>query len=184
MSDATFEPDVFVLEPCAGGECAGSCPGGLVEAIPLEDFATDEADEARARRWRHQRHRQMLWISCVVVGLSFLLQVRPGGLVAFRAFESYPLPQSCLSRSLFGIDCPGCGLTRSFVYLAHGQWSESMAIHRLGWLMAVSVLLQLPYRILGMRHPEGLPLGRRIPVWYGRMLIFLLIANWVVLLFE
>src|SRR5256885_17256930 len=41
----------------------------------------------------------------------------------------------CLSRTLFHMPCPGCGLTRSFVSLWHGQ-----------------VLLSLRY------HPFGLPL--------------------------
>ncbi|MBN1589113.1 MAG: DUF2752 domain-containing protein [Pirellulales bacterium] len=156
------------------------------EIIVLDDWpvprtgATDEADAARTRAGRRRHHRNMLWISCAVVVLSCWFEVQPGGRIAFWGLEEYPLPQTCMSRSLFGVDCPGCGLTRSFVHLAHGRWQESLAVHRVGWLLVVAVLLQFPYRMLGLRHSDGWPLGRRIPVWFGRMLIFALIANWLI----
>ena len=36
-------------------------------------------------------------------------------------FERYMLP--CLSKQLFGIDCPGCGAQRAFVMLTEGNFS-------------------------------------------------------------
>ena len=34
-------------------------------------------------------------------------------------FEEYMLP--CLSKTMFGFDCLGCGLKRSFIYLINGE---------------------------------------------------------------
>jgi hypothetical protein len=147
-------------------------------SIPLATLVED-SDVNRELYWRRRRHWTMLWIATAVVILSFLLQVRSEKQVAFVGLQDYPLPPTCMSESLFGVRCPGCGLTRSFVYFAHGQWRESLAMHRLGWLMVVAVLLQFPYRLLGLRHPEGMPLKEEIPVWFGRFLIFALIANWL-----
>ncbi|MBN1911354.1 MAG: DUF2752 domain-containing protein [Pirellulales bacterium] len=82
---------------------------------------------------------------------------------------------------MFGVSCPGCGLTRSLIHLAHGRWRESFETHRLGWFLALAVLLQFPYRLLGLRHPNHMPLGRYVPVWFGHTLILLLIVNWILL---
>lgn len=41
--------------------------------------------------------------------------------------EKYMLP--CLSKWLFGIDCPGCGLQRSILLLAKGQVSDAFQMY-------------------------------------------------------
>ncbi|MHC4179464.1 MAG: DUF2752 domain-containing protein [Planctomycetota bacterium] len=122
----------------------------------------------------------MLVVSCGVVVLALLLQVRSDQRVAFRGLAQYPLPHTCTTRILFDIECPGCGLTRSVIRLAQGSWQASLTAHRLGWLMAAAVLVQFPYRIVALRRIDTLPLGKFTPKWFGRTLIFLLIANWLV----
>jgi hypothetical protein len=132
--------------------------------------------EGRAAR---THHRTMLLISCGVVVLAFLFEVRPDQRVALPVAPQYPMPETCMSRQLFGLHCPGCGLTRSLIHLAHGDWRASMAMHRLGWMMAAAVLLQFPYRISCLRHGSALPLGKRIPQWFGYALVFAMIVNWL-----
>lgn len=51
-------------------------------------------------------------------------------------------PVICPFRRLTGLPCPGCGLTRSWVYLAHGWWRESLAAHPFG-VVAVAAALAL-----------------------------------------
>ena len=68
------------------------------------------------------------------------------------------LPTLCVFRLLTGIPCPGCGLTRSCVCLAHGRLGESVAYHPLGPLtFAVMIALVL----------RRLPLFRRLVVSPG-----------------
>lgn len=50
------------------------------------------------------------------------------------------LPSLCPFYTLTGLPCPGCGLTRSFVSLGHGQWETSLHWHPLGWLVAVILI--------------------------------------------
>ena len=126
-----------------------------------------------------KHHWTMLLGACAIVVLVFLLEVHADQRVAFRGLASYPLPETCMSHSLFGVDCPGCGLTRSLIHLAHGRWEESIRIHRIGWIMALAVILQIPYRTARILRPDNLPLGSRIPKWFGQALILLLITNWV-----
>ena len=47
------------------------------------------------------------------------------------------LPSLCPFYNITGLPCPGCGLTRAFVSLGHGQWLESLHWHPLGWLIAL-----------------------------------------------
>lgn len=72
----------------------------------------------------------MLAMAGAVVGLAFVLVEVSDGRIAVRGFTRYPLPEGCLTRSLFGLKCPGCGLTRSIIHLAEGDWRASWRSHR------------------------------------------------------
>lgn len=125
-------------------------------------------------------HRAILLLAVGIVAAACLLQVLPSQRVALIGLPDFPLPHSCLSRSLFGWNCPACGLTRSFVHLFHGDVRASWETHRLGWLFAAIVVGQIPYRTVALRRPA--PLGRGRP-WATAAIyaaLTLLILNWVV----
>src|SRR4051794_40300477 len=67
-----------------------------------------------------QHHRTMLWISLAVIAASFFLR-RTGSESVRLVWSHIELPPLCASRMFFGVECPGCGLTRSFVALANGD---------------------------------------------------------------
>ena len=125
-------------------------------------------------------HQTMLAIAAAVVLLAFALHVRQDQRVEFRFLPGWPLPQSCTSQAFFGIDCPGCGLTRSLIYAARGQWADSFQMHRLGGLMAIAVLVQFPYRLCALSGCARFLHESSIPKLFGYSLIGLLIANWMV----
>jgi len=152
-------------EPAAPGESVG----------PPYPAVTSRPDAAQMRR-----HRAVLALSLAVLMLAFALVEVPGGRVAVRGLTGYPLPPSCASRSLLGIKCPGCGLTRSFIHLADTDWRTSWRCHRLGGLLAAVVIFQIPYRLLAMRRPGRPLIAARWQVVLGAALIALLIANWLV----
>jgi hypothetical protein len=110
---------------------------------------------------------------------SFLLRVRPDEKIELSFLQGWPAPELCQSRAWFGWECPGCGLTRSFIYLAHGDIAASLAVHRVGWLLALLVVLQVPYRLWAMRTVDGEPLGTLVPWVVAWSLVVLLIANWI-----
>jgi hypothetical protein len=144
---------------------------------PLADKNAIDNEMALARRTR--RHQEMLVICVAVVVLAFLLEVHADQRVAFRFLPECPLPETCPSRTLLHVDCPGCGLTRSFVHLAHGDWRASWKIQRVGMLLALAVVLQIPYRIAALLSPAGLPLGTSFPKLVGWLLVTLLFVNWL-----
>ncbi|HEY4260646.1 MAG TPA: DUF2752 domain-containing protein [Schlesneria sp.] len=120
----------------------------------------------------------MLVIALGIGLLSCLLEVRQDQRVYPFGLSNWPVPETCFSRSVTGFPCPGCGLTRSFIDLAHGRWDEAWQHHRIGWLFAIAVLAQIPYRVIalaGWWRP-------RQPNWglilCGEVLIAALIMNW------
>lgn len=131
-----------------------------------------------------QRHWQMLGIACAVLVLSLVLRVRSDDHAAFVFVPDWPIPSSCPSQAIFGVDCPGCGLTRSFIYLAHGDWQRAFSKHRVGWLLALAVMLQIPYRLAGLLGRNRQPLGKRLPKLFGLVLIAALIGNWLLQIFH
>ena len=118
--------------------------------------------------------------SPAVVLLAFLLHELPDGRVAVRGLPQFPLPQTCASRAWLGLRCPGCGLTRSIIHLAEGDWRASWHDHRLGGLLAIVIAFQIPYRLYALRRP-GRPLLLDILADRDRLyaLIALLVANWL-----
>ena len=105
---------------------------------PPNSHEPDSSSDAR-----QSRHRTMLVVSsawwCWRCCCGFERPAR-----RFQGLPGIPMPRKCWSRSLFGVKCPGCGLTRSVVYLAHGDWRASLAMHRLGIVMAAAILAQFP----------------------------------------
>jgi uncharacterized protein DUF2752 len=47
----------------------------------------------------------------------------------------------CLSRRLFHLPCPGCGMTRAFAHLAKGEWAAAVADHPLAPVVALEIIL-------------------------------------------
>ncbi len=60
-------------------------------------------------------------------------------------------PVICLHRLIYKKPCAGCGLTRSFVSLAHGDIEASLAYHKLGILFFIIVVFQIPIRLYLLR---------------------------------
>ncbi len=46
----------------------------------------------------------------------------------------------CIVRQLFHIPCPGCGLTRSFIAIVHGQFVQSYDSHPAGLIIVIYLL--------------------------------------------
>ncbi len=129
---------------------------------------------------RFRRHRDILAIACAAGLLAFALQELPDGRVSFRGLIQIPLPQTCFSRSWLGLKCPGCGLTRSIIHLVEGDWEASWRSHRLGIVMALVIVCQIPYRLLALRRLDRPLIGAGWQAGLAYALIALLLGNWLV----
>ena len=124
------------------------------------------------------RHQLLLAMSLMIFMGAFILEIRDDRV--YVGWETgHPLPDLCAMRGWLGIDCPTCGLTRSLIHLAHNDWRASVAIHPLGWLIALAVLVQIPYRCYALSSGQDEPFGHSVPLIYWNGLIVLLMVNWI-----
>jgi hypothetical protein len=143
--------------------------------------ANDEPAPTASGRITHydDYHRLLLTLAAGTLIAACVLQVNSDQRVAFSLLPRWPFPEVCQSKRLLGWDCPGCGLTRSFVHLAHGDVTASLAVHPVGWLVALFVAAQIPYRLWALRDRRGAPLGERLPWIIAVTLVAVLLASWL-----
>lgn len=136
------------------------------------------ADTPARDRWPRRNHIEMLCFSVAIVLLALLLET-DGTRVNVKSVPGFALPPLCASKALFNVECPGCGLTRSFVSLAHGRWSDAMAANRVGWFIGAALLVQIGYRIVAITTRRDRPLGIWVPRLFGWSVIAALVGNWL-----
>lgn len=93
------------------------------------------------------------------------------------------IPSGCLVKSLFGFDCPGCGITRSVSRALHLHFHEAFLYHPVGPLVAASLVLLFGYFLLTVVFGEkfGL-LWEQEVAWFERIdavLVMTLIGIWI-----
>ena len=109
--------------------------------------------------------------------LALSMQVVQGEKVCFRVFPEATLPTICFSRNL-GFDCPLCGMTRSVIFFVRGDWTESLAAHRLGWLVFLAIIAQIPWQFLSAACTQKQLISRRKAAgWCWGLLAVLLLVN-------
>jgi len=147
-----------------------------LQGKPRNDSAMSKPTlPALDRAW----HLQMLVICALALAAAPLLEVQGHDKVRLRGWAAAELPPLCGSQLFLGISCPGCGLTRSWVALAHGDIARSLMYHRLGWLLLFLAMLQIPYRLHALYTGKPL-LPDRVATGIGLGLIVALGINWLV----
>jgi len=98
-----------------------------------------------------------------------------------RFFPWELLPSFCTFRNVTGYPCPGCGMTRSWVLLTHGQFLEAVQMNPFGAFLFGWTVLGIAY--LGLRTFAGLPalrlaLRRTGQLVFWSLLGLFLTASW------
>jgi hypothetical protein len=113
-----------------------------------------------------------LWLLAGLAGLA--------GLAILHVWTPSGDPASalCLSRRLFHLPCPGCGMTRALAHLAKGEWSAALQDHPMAPVVAIEGILG--WAMWGVALAAARPL--RLPVRLEALLlanIAALIALWL-----
>jgi hypothetical protein len=80
----------------------------------------------------------------------------------------------CLFRNATGLRCPGCGLTRSFCAISHGDFGAAWHYNPFGYVYYAGALLLVPAPLVVWLRP-GLP-DRLYHSWAGAWIPLVFIA--------
>lgn len=86
--------------------------------------------------------------------------------------ENYMIP--CLSKQIFGLDCPGCGLQRSVALLLKGEFTESFLMYP-GLLPMV-----LLFGFLGLNRIVEVPRANTIIIWLAGITVIAILTNFLI----
>ena len=93
-----------------------------------------------------------------------------------------PVPETCTFKTVIGYGCPGCGLTRSFISLSHGQLTEAFYFNAVGLPLYLLVIAQIPYRLVQVhriRQGQSTLQLSQIGKWFAYLLGVLLVVQWI-----
>lgn len=68
----------------------------------------------------------------------------------FLMIEDYMLP--CMNKKLFGFDCPGCGLQRSVVHLAKGEFVTAFEMYPAVYGLVSLILFVIAGQFITFRY--------------------------------
>ncbi len=95
-------------------------------------------------------HAILLVVCGGVVGFAALLTPTPDVVSLFGV----PIPEMCTYRRVLGFGCPGCGLTRSFSFMAHGSFIQAFQMNWFGPPFFLFVASQVPYRLFTLARGQ------------------------------
>jgi len=145
------------------------------EAIDVVEIASEEEPDTAL-------HWSILLAAMGVLLLAAILQVRGPETVVIPVVD-IPLPGSCTYKKFVGMDCPGCGLTRCFISLAHGRPLAAWFFNPAGILFFAIVAGQLPFRgiqIWRIRRGMTELRLRRLGNFLLGFLVVALFSQWIV----
>jgi hypothetical protein len=102
-------------------------------------------------------HAMILALCATVLLLAGALSVH-GGTQVVVPLIGWPLPELCTTRRFLGLACPGCGLTRAFIALAHGNVAAAWSYNPASLVLFGVMALQVPLRSMQLwRIRRGAP---------------------------
>ncbi len=155
----------------------------MAEMLPVDPRSAKtwkSISPARRLEIRRSEHRLVFWLSLAMLALGLILQIDDDNIVELP-FVGVRLPGMCWFKSNLGIDCPGCGLTRSVISLTHGDPIRAWHFNPVGILIAVVAMLSVPLRAVQLRRmSQGKPELRQPPLsWFGVLCGLALVAQWL-----
>lgn len=85
-------------------------------------------------------------------------------------------PILCPLRLLTGLPCAGCGMTRAFVALVHGQWDAALGFNLLSPLVFASLLAWWLGALVAATRQQEVPSA---PKWLVRLAFLTVAGYWL-----
>jgi hypothetical protein len=125
-------------------------------------------------------HLIFLSFASLIILLSVLMSTDGKQAVFLPGFSS-PLPDTCSSRRMLGVDCPGCGLTRAFICISHGQLSKAWKFNHASFIIYLFVAIQLPWHAIQIWRIQKVKAALYWPFiyWIPMAVAIILLTNWI-----
>jgi hypothetical protein len=152
-------------------------------ASPSDATAAHIESPDDQHRWRIRF--ASCWILAVLILFSIAMILTPSGGSSPElsiAGTTYKLPELCQFKRTFGIDCPGCGFTRSFVYIARFRISDAWSVQPIGTILAIVLAASIPYRvyqIARVHHGYKLHSTMKLEVYTIAVIAVLAYGRWL-----
>jgi hypothetical protein len=87
----------------------------------------------------------LILIFCVgIFAAAFMLSADDSGVNLL----GWKLPMTCSLYKTFHIKCATCGMTRAFVYAAHGNWARANEMNSIWPVVAAAFFFEMLYRVV------------------------------------
>jgi hypothetical protein len=125
-------------------------------------------------------HVLFLGISLAILAMSFLMSSDGKTQVFLPGFSS-PMPSACATKVIFGVDCPGCGLTRAFISISHGEFLKAWNFNRASFIVYAFVAVQIPWHSIQLWRyfHDKRPMETFLIYLAPLVLVAVLFVNWV-----
>ncbi len=168
----------------SGAAIGATGPSAGSDGISLDhrSEADRAADAARARRSAIRYHAAMGLLCLAVVGLSMLMSTTQRTRVHLPGIAA-PLPELCFSKAMLDVSCPGCGMTRAFISLGHGNPFDAWRYNPAALLFFPMVAGQIPWRIIQIVRVRRGAAELVAPAWfsaYAIVVLILMLGQWLV----
>lgn len=87
----------------------------------------------------------VLLMAITAISMSFVMRIE-GDQKVYFPLSAEPLPDVCSSRSLFGVDCPGCGMSRAFISISNLEIERALAFNSASLIVYLFVVIQIPWQ--------------------------------------
>lgn len=104
--------------------------------MPESEISASELDFASPRQSGMRIRFAVLAIALIPATLLVVASQLEPSASGLGTHHQLGLPP-CSFRVLFGIRCPGCGMTTSWAYFVRGEWLASMSVNLGGFLLAL-----------------------------------------------
>jgi hypothetical protein len=128
-------------------------------------------ESARLRTGSRLRRERAGTAAVAVAGAAALVASRA---VSPARIETGPVV--CPFRLVTGLPCPGCGLTRAWVYIAHGDFGAALHANPFGYVTmgaAIAIMVAVAVAVV-----SGRPIPSMSPIMRSRP-ILLILACWL-----
>jgi len=124
-------------------------------------------------------HWLFFCFAAVIILFSFLMKSEGEKAVYMPGFSS-AMPETCTAQRLFGVDCPGCGMTRAFISISSGRFARAWSFNPASFAVYLFVAVQIPWHMIQIwRLKNGkLPIVTRWAYMAPIAMVVVMVVHW------